>query len=107
MQVTIIYCAMDLKLELSKDSIQEIGKIVQETVREELRKLLSESSPKRTQENVLLNRKQACKLLRCSLTTLYHYQKGGKIPFHQVGRKVFFDKEELINHLKINTKTEL
>ena len=95
---------MDLKVELSKNSILELGKIVQESVKREIKTLFPEALKKSDGEQVFLNRKQACKLLGCSITTLYHYQKDGRIPFHQVGRKIFFDKEELINHLKVKSK---
>ena len=95
---------MDLKVELSQNSILELGKIIQESVKKEIKSLFPESPKKSNGEQVFLNRKQACKLLGCSITTLYHYQKDGRIPFHQVGRKIFFDKEELLNHLKVKSK---
>ena len=95
---------MDLKVELSQNSILELGKIVQESVKKEIKTLFPEALKKSDGEQVFLNRKQACKLLGCSLTTLYHYQKDGRIPFHQVGRKIFFDKAELLNHLKVKSK---
>lgn len=95
---------MNLEFSLSKDSILELGKVVQESVKKEIKSLFPEGLKKSNEEQVLLNRKQACKLLGCSLTTLYHYQKDGRIPFHQVGRKIFFDKAELLNHLKVKSK---
>lgn len=96
---------MDLKFELSQNSIQELGKIIQEAVKKEVQSILNEIPEiKSRKEQIFLNRKQACKLLGCSLTTLYHYQKDGLIPYHQVGRKILFDKEELLKHLKINSR---
>lgn len=95
---------MDFKVELSQNSIQELGKIINESVKREIKSMFPESLKKSHEEQVLLNRKQACKLLDCSLTTLYHYQKDGRIPFHQVGRKIFFDKAELLNHLKVKSR---
>jgi len=95
---------MDLKVELSQNSILELGKVIHESVKKEIKSLFSESPKKSNEEQVFLNRKQTCKLLGCSLTTLYHYQKNGRIPFHQVGRKILFDKSELLNHLKVKSK---
>lgn len=95
---------MDFKVELSQNSIQELRDIIQEAVRNEIKNLFQEFFNKSNDEQVFLDRKQTCKLLRCSLTTLYHYQKDGRIPFYQVGRKIYFDKVELINHLKVKSK---
>lgn len=95
---------MNLKVELSPDSIQELGRIIQETVKREIKNLITDSLGNQNEEQVLLNRKQACKLLGCSLTTLYYYQKDGRIPFHQVGRKILFNKSELLNHLKVKSR---
>lgn len=95
---------MNLKVELTQSSISELGKMIQESVKQEIQSLFSAAPQKSNNEQVLLNRKQASILLGCSLTTLYHYQKDGRIPFHQVGRKIFFDKDELLNHLKVKSK---
>ncbi|HCY77482.1 MAG TPA: hypothetical protein DHV28_16320 [Ignavibacteriales bacterium] len=95
---------MNLKVELSPDSIQELGRIIQETVKREIKNLITDSLGNQNEEQVMLNRKQACKLLGCSLTTLYYYQKDGRIPFHQVGRKILFNKSELLNHLKVKSR---
>ncbi len=95
---------MDLKLNLSNDSISELGKIIKESIKEEIKSLFPESKKSSYTERILLNRKQASVLLGCSLTTLYYYQKDGRIPFHQVGRKILFDKDELLDHLKVKTR---
>lgn len=95
---------MNLKVELSENSILELGKMIQESLKKEIKDLFSEAPKKSNDEQVFLNRSQASKLLGCSLTTLYHYQKDNRIPFHQVGRKILFDKSELLNHLKVESK---
>lgn len=95
---------MNLEVELSQNSILELGKIVQKSVKREIENLFPKSLKKPDGEQIFLTRKQTCKLLGCSITTLHHYQKDGRIPFHQVGRKIFFDKEELLNHLKVKSK---
>ena len=70
--------------------------IVEETTTAVVKALLSQKEGK--EESVIyLNRKEAAKLLSCSLTTLSSYQKKGYIPFYRIGRKVYFKKGELLN----------
>lgn len=47
-----------------------------------------------------LTRREAAKLLDCSLTTLCHYQKEGVIPFYKVGKKVLFKREEILDAIR-------
>ena len=95
---------MTLKFDLSNESISELGKVIQETIKREMNSLTSKPEAGSSGEPILLNRKEASKLLGCSLTTLHYYQKEGRVPFHQVGRKILFDKNELLNHLKVKAR---
>ncbi len=52
---------MNLEFSLSKDSILELGKVVQESVKKEIKSLFPEYLKKPNEEQVLLNRQQACK----------------------------------------------
>lgn len=96
---------MKVEFIFSNDSKNELKNIIKETIKEELGSILSikESTPE--PKDLFLTRKDTCELLGCSPTTLYHYQKKGLIPFRKIGRKVLFNKEDVLKHLKINIPT--
>ena len=95
---------MHLQLELSEKMKSELKTLIQDSLKHELKELLSGKQDKPENNNQMLNRKQASKLLGCSLTTLYHYQKKGLVPYHQVGRKLLFNRSDLLGHLKVKTE---
>lgn len=78
----------DLVTEVRK-SLKEEMSMVQSAVK----------SPDQT-----LTRREAAKLLDCSLTTLCHYQKEGVIPFYKVGKKVLFKREEILVAIRHQVK---
>ncbi len=92
---------MHLKIELSEQMKSELKSLIQDSLKQELKMLLLGKPEKTEKDAEMLNRKQACKLLGCSLTTLYHYQRKGLIPYHQVGRKILFNRSDLLDHLKV------
>ena len=51
------------------------------------------------EEEELFNIEQACRMLGCSKTTLYHHRKSGKLPYLQRGRKIFFRKSDLLREI--------
>ncbi|MBV5316058.1 MAG: helix-turn-helix domain-containing protein [Prolixibacteraceae bacterium] len=95
---------MHLQLELSENMKSELKTLIQDSLKQELKALISGNQERPENDNKMLNRKQASKLLGCSLTTLYHYQRKGLIPYHQVGRKLLFNRSDLLNHLKVKTE---
>ena len=92
---------MHLQLELSETMKSELKALIQDSLKQELKELLSGKQNKPENDSQMLNRKQACKLLGCSLTTLYHYQRKALIPYHKVGRKVLFSRTAILEHLKV------
>ena len=48
----------------------------------------------------LMNRKETAEFLRISLPTLYQWTLKGKLPFIKTGRKVWYEKAELVKHLR-------
>lgn len=44
-------------------------------------------------------------LLGCSLPTAQRIKQSGKIPFYQVGKIVFFDREEVLEAIRKNPST--
>lgn len=51
-------------------------------------------------EKKLLNTKEVCKFLDCHISTLNKWKAEGIIPFKRLGKRVYFDKEEIIKAMK-------
>lgn len=90
---------MDLELKISKESQEKliglIKYIISESKDEEvIRKLIAEHIENKNDE--FINIDEACKMIGCSKTTLYHYRKKGLLKYHQIGRKILFKKSEII-----------
>jgi len=49
-----------------------------------------------------LSQREAAKFLRISLPTIIRWKNNKKIPFYQEGRKVLFNKSELLHVLQKN-----
>lgn len=92
---------MKLEFLLSENQKNEFKAFLANSIKEVLESI-NPKTPVETGLKELLSRKEACQFLGCSLTSLYHYQRNGQIPFLQVGRRILFDKIELVNHLKLN-----
>ncbi len=95
---------MNVNLNLSKEMKDELKELIRESLKQEFEKVLVRKNGNPVDESKMLNRKEACKLLGCSSTTLWNYQRKGLIPFHKVGKKVLFNRSELLNHLKVKTE---
>lgn len=49
----------------------------------------------------LLTRERACKLLRVDASTLWHWQKQGKIKCYGIGSRRYYKKTELMEALEL------
>mgnify|MGYP001032567055 CR=1 FL=1 len=88
---------MNFKFDFDEERFKEL---VQEAVEQALNKVPQEE--KTIPEEELLNIEQACALLQCSKTTLYHHRKSGKLPYLQRGRKIFFRKSDLLSEINLS-----
>ncbi len=52
----------------------------------------------------LLTIEEAAALLQVSLSSIYAYKKQGKLPFHRMGRRIFFKEHEILGSLKAINK---
>lgn len=52
-----------------------------------------------TNPDELMTRKEACLFLKIELTTLYHWQKAGKIKMYGIGNRRFLKKAEIMECL--------
>lgn len=76
--------------------------LISETDFSELLKKIVVSAIKETQtqtktDNTLLTQIQAAELLKISIPTLITWKDKKLLPFTQIGRKIYFKKQDLIN----------
>ena len=91
---------MNLLLQIPEDFKVELTQIIREVIVEEIKTFNHQKTDDANNDNNLLNLEQACEFLNCSKTTLYHYRRKGIIEYHQVGRKLFFKKNNLLKRMK-------
>ena len=75
-------------LQMSQDELKEL---IGNVLRQELN---------RKEEKQLLNFKEVCKVLDISASTLNKLKSENKIPFKKLGKRVLFDRSEIMSALK-------
>jgi len=90
---------MEITFKISPEHQAAFIQEFKNALKEELQRITDDKKPEINNEE-FLNRPEACKFLRCSLATLYNYQKAGKLPFLKIGRKVLFKKSDLISAMQ-------
>jgi excisionase family DNA binding protein len=80
----------------------EFSELLREAIREELHQILKELNSKEI-EDIILNRKETCKLLDISQGTMQKFQNEGRIPFYRIGRRILFNKSEVLKALEAKT----
>lgn len=66
-------------------------------IRAELNKFKESFTPSQTEE--LLDKKQACELLKITPTTIWRWQKQGRINVYKISKINYYKKQELIDCL--------
>ena len=61
--------------------------------------ILSEKFSRPKNENQLITRDEACKLLNINRTTLWSYTKKGKLQSYGIGSRVYYKRDEVIASL--------
>jgi excisionase family DNA binding protein len=97
---------MDILLKIPTDQQTAFIQEIKKALKEELIEFGSKANNDQSHNEDYFNREEACKFLRCSLATLYNYQKAGRLPCLKIGRKVLFKKSELISALQKFSKRE-
>jgi excisionase family DNA binding protein len=87
---------MEILLKIPSEQKTAFINEIKEAIKEELKvsKLVSDEEVKVNDD--YLTRQEACQFIRCSLATLYNYQKSGKLSYLKIGRKVLFKKSDLL-----------
>lgn len=78
--------------------LEELTKLISETVKKEIEKLPSINSPPLQSE--FISRKEAAKILRISLPTLSDYIFRSIIAAYKIGNNVRLKKDEVLNALE-------
>lgn len=68
--------------------------------RTELQSFKNDLAPAPTSEE-LLTKKQVCELLQITLTTLWRWEKNGKIETYGIGKNRYYKKAEILDLLTL------
>lgn len=90
---------MKVEFNMSDEFKSELQQLLKEVVKGEI-VALGFSEPNTTKKHEYWSRKETAKFIGCSLTTIYHYQQKGILPFVKLGNKVLFNKEEVLKALE-------
>lgn len=85
---------MSNQIELIVISVDDLKKII----RSEINETLSQANLN-FPDNRLIKRRDVADLLGVSIVTVHGYMKQGKIPYHTIGGRTFFKKQEVIDSL--------
>ncbi len=82
---------------------QEIIVTTKDDLRTLLREELSPLKPKESSfagSDELLKRTDIAKMLQVTLPTVHAWMNQGKLPFHRIGSRVFFKKQEVLDAMQ-------
>lgn len=85
---------------LSQIPVDDLLSLVKQAVREEINGNIS--TEKKSVNEPPVTTKQLCKYLGISEPTAIRWRQKGKIPFFQIGSAVRYDKNEVMEALRIN-----
>lgn len=74
-----------------------LNSITIEQLAEALKPLLQSLSSELQNENVLLTREEACKLLTINKTSLWKHTKSGRLKSYGIGNRVFYKRNEVLD----------
>jgi len=75
---------------------------LQEIISEQLKQLLKVEFAKlqpHIDTEQLLKVHEIAEILKVSPVTIAYWKKHGKIPFRQIGRRIFYEKNEVLNEM--------
>ena len=74
-------------------SVDEFRDLISNCVEESIKRHMPIEQP---HEETLLNVEQMAQYLGVSKATVHTWKKEGRIPFHRLGRRVYFKKSEIL-----------
>lgn len=57
-------------------------------------------------DETFMTREEVAKMLHINLVTLWRYTKYKRIPYYKVGSKLLFLKNEIIDFIRVETKSK-
>lgn len=86
-----------MKVYLDGLTVDDLVNLIKDVIRQEIQ------STQTNKKSEFLTRKEAMDFIGCSSPSLINYQKQG-LPYMRLGRKIMFDKNEVIEFLKSKNK---
>jgi len=80
--------------QIDKD---DLSQLIRDTLKSELQNVYS--SPKLTDDEVLLTRSEVCELLKIDASTLWHWTNKGKIKAYGIANRRYYKKNEILESL--------
>lgn len=81
-------------------SVGDLQQLIQEVVKSEIQAITNLLAEKpKEKENELLTRKEVCKLLNVSETTLFHWNNDNTLPAQKIGSRVYYQKAKIMEKL--------
>jgi excisionase family DNA binding protein len=85
------------------DLLRALDRHIRKTIDERVKEHLETHSAAKAPQ--ILTQEKACNELGISRSTLTQWRKEGRVPYHRQGKRIFFDRVELLNSMKsINGK---
>lgn len=89
---------MENSVLIEKVTYAQLTDAINQAVQKQFEELKREIHLARDQEE-LLNRDEAAKLLKINITTLYHWTRKGKLPSYGIGYRVYYKRSEIMESL--------
>jgi excisionase family DNA binding protein len=88
-------------IAIKKEEYQELQSTLQE-----IKRSLANFKHTQTLSEQWLDNADVCKLLNVSKRTLQHYRDSGKLPYSQIGAKIYFKVHDVEQFLNDNYKSK-
>ncbi len=89
---------MNEQLVLISLSKEDLKNLIKDSIREELN---------RKKEKELMTFKETCDLLNISASCLNQWKAQGRIPYKRLGKRIFFNKKDVLESLKDSNYSKL
>jgi len=84
-------------------NVSDLQNLIKEAIKNELHEFLEVFQGNRNnleEESEIISRNDACKLLKVSTTTLFHWNNNNILKAKKIGNRVYYLKSDVIDKLK-------